>query len=146
MNDTGDLDALIGALYASISGPAGQARDWDRMRTLFFPRAQMTKIYHVDGEPPQAVVRDVEEYVEAASEVLQERGFYEREIARRVDRFGCIAHVFSTYEAFHDMNDDEPFKRGVNSIQLFHDRERWWITGMIWEDESESNPLTPEFL
>jgi hypothetical protein len=146
MNDARDLDALISALYASISGPAGQARDWDRMRALFLARAQMTKIYRSDGEPPTAVVRSVEEYVEAATDLLQERGFFEHEIARRVDRFGCIAHVFSTYEAFHDQADAEPFKRGVNSIQLFHDRERWWITGMIWEDESEEYPLTPEFL
>ncbi|MGH9463690.1 MAG: hypothetical protein ACRD1X_21010 [Vicinamibacteria bacterium] len=32
--DVGSIDAIIGALYDVISGPAGD-RDWDRMRSLF---------------------------------------------------------------------------------------------------------------
>jgi hypothetical protein len=26
----------------------------------------------------------------------------------------------------------EPFERGTNSVQLFHDGERWWIVSVMW--------------
>ncbi|MBX3133021.1 MAG: hypothetical protein KF689_06500 [Gemmatimonadaceae bacterium] len=35
--DVASIDAIIDALYASISGPAGQPRDWDRLRSLMAP-------------------------------------------------------------------------------------------------------------
>ncbi|CAN5783486.1 hypothetical protein BH23GEM8_BH23GEM8_09860 [soil metagenome] len=39
--DVGSIDAIIMALYDVISGPAGQARDWNRMRSLFIPGCRL---------------------------------------------------------------------------------------------------------
>jgi hypothetical protein len=39
-SDVKSMDAIIAALYEVISGPAGQQRDWDRMRNLFVPGAR----------------------------------------------------------------------------------------------------------
>ncbi len=39
--DVASIDAIIGAAYDSISGPAGQKRDWDRERTLYYPGARL---------------------------------------------------------------------------------------------------------
>src|SRR6478609_3906954 len=39
--DVKSMDAIIAALYEVISGPAGQQRDWDRMRNLFVPGARL---------------------------------------------------------------------------------------------------------
>jgi hypothetical protein len=36
--------------------------------------------------------------------------------------------------------------RGVNSIQLFWDGTRWWISGVAWDDERADNPIPPELL
>src|ERR1700676_5711130 len=41
--DVATPDAILAATYDVISGPAGQERDWDRMRSLFFPRARLIK-------------------------------------------------------------------------------------------------------
>jgi hypothetical protein len=57
-------------------------------------------------------------------------GFYEKEIARRTEQFGNIAHVWSIYESRHNEDDPEPFMRGINSIQLFNDGKRWWIVNI----------------
>src|SRR5215469_11991846 len=38
--DVASRDAIVRALYGSISGPAG-TRDWDRFRRLFIPEAQL---------------------------------------------------------------------------------------------------------
>src|SRR5215210_2090543 len=39
--DVASIDGIIAALYDVISGPAGQKRNWDRMRTLFIPGARL---------------------------------------------------------------------------------------------------------
>ena len=141
-----DIDTVIQILYESISGPAGQEPRWDQVRPLFFPGARMMKITRGADGLPRTEDRAVEAYIELTAEILRSNGFYEWEIARRTDRFGSVAQLFSTYEARHDRADPEPFKRGINSIQLFHDGERWWIINMIWEDEAADRPLPAEYL
>lgn len=71
-------------------------------------------------------------------------GFREREIARRTERFGHIAHVFSTYE--YRTETDSTVVRGINSIQLLNDGTRWWVISIFWEPERPDNPLPAEYL
>jgi hypothetical protein len=146
MNDTEELDAIIHALYETISGPAGQPRDWNRMRSLFFPGANMVRVSIQPDGAPQAAVMDVETYIQNTSEYFLRQGFYEAEIARRTELFGCVAHLFSTYEARNDPAEEEPFKRGINSIQLYNDGKRWWVINMLWDNEREGNPMPSEYL
>ena len=40
-SDVATIDSIISALYASISGPAGQDRQWDRFRSLMAPGARL---------------------------------------------------------------------------------------------------------
>ena len=59
-------------------------------------------------------------------------GFYEVEVDRVVSRSGNMAHVWSIYtSALTD--GGEPFTRGVNSMFLFSDGERWWIMGWMFD-------------
>jgi hypothetical protein len=77
---------------------------------------------------------------------FEENGFYEKEIARRTEQFGNIAHVWSIYESRHNEDDPEPFMRGINSIQLFNDGKRWWIVNIYWQQESAENPIPEKYL
>lgn len=131
--DVGSLDAILAALYDVISGPAGQARDWDRMRSLFTPNAKLIPVNR-QGAPTEVDPRflSVEDYIELAGPFLEQRGFFEREIGRVIERFEHIAHVFSAYDSRWTADDLEPFARGINSIQLVWDNERWWITNIMW--------------
>jgi len=90
-------------------------------------------------------VMDVEGYIAGSGDALVEIGFVEREIARTTERWGNIAHVFSTYEAFRG-DETEPFLRGINSIQLWNDGQRWWILTVFWEPETPDNPLPPRYM
>ena len=141
-----DIDAVIAELYAVISGPAGQERDWDRERNLFFPGAKLIRTSIDDTGKPQALAMDMASYIENVNDYLVQNGFFEYEIARKTEIFGNVAHVFSTYEAKHRAEDAEPFKRGINSIQLFFDGERWWIINMIWDNERPGNPMPERYL
>ena len=146
--DVATQDAIIAALYEAISGPACQHRDWDRFRSLFVAGARLipTRL----GPPPErkvsAVVESPDEYVNAVRTSLEQNGFFEREIASTIETFGSITHRFSTYESRRAANDDRPFARGINSIQLLNDGTRWWIVTVYWQGERPDNPIPAQFL
>src|SRR5947209_1282526 len=117
-SDVESIDAIITATYDVISGPAGKKRDWDRMRSLFFPGSRLIPTGPRQSGGYGSRVLTVEEYIERASAAFEKQGFYEREAARKVEMFGQIAHVFSTYESRHAPEDARAFQRGINSIQL----------------------------
>jgi hypothetical protein len=130
--DVATAEAIVTALYQVISGPAGQARDWDRFRSLFVPEARLIPTFVPQGE---SAVRDrylsVEDYIRTSGPLLVERGFFERQVASVAERFESIAHVFSTYES-RTTPDGEVFQRGINSIQLIWDGRRWWVANILW--------------
>ncbi|MGZ9099367.1 MAG: hypothetical protein ACXW3O_06660 [Brevundimonas sp.] len=144
--DVATPEAIVAALYEVISGDAGAARDWDRFRSLFHPTGRLAPSgMNREG---QGVARSItpQEYVDRSGPMLVEQGFHEREIARRTERFGHIAHVWSTYEALRRLSDPAPFMRGINSIQLFHDGTRWWVISVYWQAETPDAPIPAAYL
>jgi len=144
--DLASPDAILAAAYEVISGPAGQERDWDRMRSLFYPGAQLIRTAVKKEGGLSATFLTPEDYIVRAGSYFKTNGFFEREIARRSERWASIMQVFSTYESRHDPKDSVPFARGINSFQLFFDGTRWWIMTIYWAEETPQNPLPPEFL
>src|SRR5438309_9031904 len=149
--DVASIDAIITAAYDVISGPVGRKRDWNRLRSLFIPGARLIPTaqnageINVDGKiAPQLL--DIEGYIARVGDYLEKSGFFEREIARRTEQFGHIAHVWSTYESRHRTDDPEPFMRGINSIQLFYDGNRWWIVNIYWQQENVEDPIPEKYL
>ena len=145
-NDVATPDAVVAALYDVISGPAGKARDWARLRTLFAPQAKMVAVGNrPDGSMPAAVMT-VDDYIARVTKPFNDAGFYESELARTSEAFGPIVHVFSTYESRHAPGDVKPFQRGINSIQLTFDGSRWWIASLLWRAETAQQPLPAKYL
>ena len=142
--DVKSLDAIIRALYDVISGPAGE-RDWARFGSLFRDGARLIPTAVDSAGEKVTFVWTPEQYAERAGRWFTQNAFYEREANRAVAQYGHIAHVFSTYESRRDP-DAEPFVRGINSIQLFHDGSRWWIISIFWGDERSAGPIPAEFL
>jgi hypothetical protein len=145
--DVGTLDGIMKAVYDVISGEAGKARDWDRFRTLFHKDARMIPTgKNAQTNVVGARVLSPEDYIKRAEPVLVKDGFFEREVARKVDQYGHIAQVFSTYESFHTAADKQPFMRGINSFQLMNDGTRWWVITIYWEAETPDNPIPKQYL
>jgi hypothetical protein len=144
--DVESIDAIMNALYEVISGPAGQTRNWNRMRTLFLTEAKMVATgLSQTGEIVKRVMT-VEDYITRNGPVLEKNGFFEQEIFRKQEVYGRIAHCFSTYAAKRKADDAEPYMRGINSIQLYNDGKRWWILSIFWQSESKEAPLPKEYL
>jgi hypothetical protein len=144
--DVGSVDGVIAALYDVISGPAGKPRDWNRLRSLFAPQGKLVAVgARPDGSSP-ATVMTVDDYIARVTKPFNDAGFYETELARGADSFGQIVHVFSTYESRHAPSDARPFQRGINSIQLYNDGQRWWIVNLLWHAEGDRHPLPERYL
>jgi hypothetical protein len=144
--DAVSIDAVIKALYESIYGYAGAPRDWERDRALYAPGALL-----IPMRPPTAAagggaaeILDVDGYIRSRTPFFAENDFFEVEIARREFHFGAMAHVLSVYEG-RDAPKGKILKRGINSIQLFHDGARWWVVSIMWDNERDGVALPAEF-
>jgi hypothetical protein len=143
--DVSTIDGMITAWYEVISGPAGKSRDWARDRTLYIQDLRFVQVDLDKQGRPQPTILDHQKYVNTVDSGMRKNGFFEKEIHRVTQRFGPIAHVWSTYESRRTA-DGPVFARGINSIELYWDGTRWWIANGIWSEESESNPIPSEFL
>lgn len=144
--DVQSVDAIIAALYNVISGPAGQARDWNRFRSLFAREARLVPHQKLPDGKFVTVPLSPDGYIKRASARFATNGFFEKEIARRTERFGNIVHVFTTYEGREKEADEKPFVRGINSVQLLNDGARWYILTVFWQAESPDTPLPDKYL
>lgn len=142
---TESLDATLTTLYSVISGEAGVKRDWDLFRNLFYPGGRLIPV-RIQNDKQHATLITPEQYIERSGKWLEDNGFHEKEIHRIVEQFGDICHVFSTYASFRSQKDEIPFARGINSIQLFNDGERWWILNIYWQAENDAYSLPDKYL
>ena len=148
--DGASPDAILAALYASVSHPDGAEPDWTRMRAIFLPvgmlippkrpKEDLFTVLDVDG------FRDrVRKGAAAAKEKGESTAFFEKEVARRLDCFGNVCQAFSTYEARRAPSDEKPFVSGINSIQLVNDGQRWWVASVVWDTERPGNPIPDQY-
>jgi hypothetical protein len=137
MVDRSDIGAVIDEIYAMISGPAGP-RDWSRQRAVFHPEARQVRTWIGEDGRPAMKMMGPAEYAADTTRFFAANPFYEVEIARRIDVFGNIAHVWSAYEARRSPDDAEPERRGINSIQLVRNGDGLWsVLAMVWDNERE---------
>lgn len=142
--DVASVEAIVEAVYESISGTAEEPRDWDRFRSLFVPKARLIPTAR-DTSGAVHYTHTIESYIDLVRPIFAKEPFFEREIHAQVERFGDIAHVFSTYESRRSPDDAEPFQRGINSIQLWHDGDRWWIVTIFWHAEGEGRSIPERY-
>lgn len=145
-NKVTSLDTIMETLYGVISGEKNEERNWELFRYLFKPEAKLIPSGMNKDGLFEVRYMTPENYIDSAGKWLMENGFYEKEIYRKTESFGNITHIFSTYESFKSKTDTKPFMRGINSIQLLNDGNRWWIVNIYWTQESEDNPIPARYL
>lgn len=122
-----DIDSLIDTLHDCFNGPPGWKRDWDLMNTLFIPGAQTVRFDVPEYGCTESVMMGIKEFINSIEGFLDQKGFYGKEVYRRIETSGNLAKVHSVYEGRFDPDDQEPFRRGTNWIRLYHDGIIWWI-------------------
>ncbi len=151
--DVDSIDAIVTALYDSISFAQGTRPNWDRFRSLFEPTAVMvrvdprlTAIPARERSEPAVRVSSIEDYVGRTTAAIDSgalEAFTERELTRRTEVFADVAQVFSTYERSAGAGE---LRRGINSMQLVKDGARWWIVALSWTDETDDGLLPSRYL
>jgi hypothetical protein len=142
--DVSTIDGIVKAFYEVISGKPGEPRQWGRDKTLYAPGVRLVGMSLRNGKPHASIMTQ-EQYINGANEFFVKEGFIEREIGRTVRQFGNIAHVFSAYE-WETSGEKKEKARGINSIELYNDGKRWWISAVTWEEERPENPIPKEYL
>ena len=139
------IGAVVDEMYAMISGPKGP-RDWSRQANCFHADARQIRT-SVDAEGRAELrIMGLDDYARDTTPFFAGNDFFEIETARRIDLFGNIAHVWSAYEARRAIDDAEPERRGINSIQLFRDPVLGWrIMAMIWDNERPGISVSTSF-
>ena len=143
-SDVDSLEHIMAAVYDAISGPPG-ARNWDRLRSLFYAGARLIPTRNDDKSKASAHALTIDEYIDRAKPFFEKEGFYENAVANRVETWDHLAHVWSTYESRH-AKGEKPFARGINSFQLFNDGSRWWVMTIYWEGEDKDHAIPEKYL
>lgn len=145
LEDVCSIDAIINAVYESVSFTGEGGPDAARLRSLVAAEVRLQKV--VEGG--NTLVGDIDSYLAGVETQIADGvllGFQERELFRRTEVYGGIAQVFTTYEAVLSTADGDRTVRGINSIQLRNDGRRWWVLSILWTDEEEGEPLPSAYL
>lgn len=142
--DVASIHSIILATYDAISSNADGHPDMKRFQSLFIPQAQLIDVSYRDGKPAMTV-RSIQEFVDLVSGMKGRQGRYEREVARRTERYGNLAQVWSS-NVYGYENESKPAGHGINSITLTWDGKRWWIIGASWKNETPGQPVPARYL
>jgi len=142
--DVSSIDAIIKSLYDSITFSEGEGPYLDKFQSLFVSKALFIRINQdgIDRMDLESFVSSFRERIKSGALV----SFVEEEISRTTNTFGSIAQIFSTYHKGISTEDPGAFTRGINSIQMYYDGRRWWISSILWEEEREGNPIPEKYL
>ena len=133
-------EGIAAALDAAITGPADKDRAC--MKALFIPEARLMFVsLGTDGAPTYRI-----ETLDAWIARVKTRGhamLEEKQLKFRIERYGNIAHLWSTYTL---QSDGKQVARGINSIQAIKEAGGWRVTAIMVQAESATAPLPKEYL
>lgn len=139
------LDGIMKAYYDVVTVKKGEKISYERDSLLHISSAQVGWNQQEKGGKPHLIMVSLKEYHKLSDANLERNGFYEGEISRKVEKFGSVYHVWSTYET-RNTSDGPIIGRGINSIELFFDGTRFWIITWVFDDERRDNPIPSEYL
>lgn len=135
-DDAASINALVAAFATTLSAPAGGRLDRLRLRSLFLPGGRIViGVAPRPGRPADVAFVTPDEYADLSDRQTLRVGFFDNVVANGVERFGDMAHVYSTYESRHAVSDPEPFARGIKSFDLIISQGHWRIVQVFYEHE-----------
>src|SRR5262249_22657192 len=111
--DGRSVDAIVTALYQSVSCGREVEPNWERMSALFLPGAKIVPprakgdaaISVLDGKAFQERVRKL---LESWKQRGESTALYENEVARQEQCFGKVCQIFSTFQTRHAPRAPQP--------------------------------------
>ena len=133
-------EGIPAALDAAISGPADKDRAC--MKALLMPEARMVIVsLGADGAPSYTLLT-LDDWI-ARTKARGHAMLEEKQLKFHVERYGNIAHLWSSY-ALH--SDGKQVARGINSIQAIKVADGWRVMVIMAQAEAATAPLPKEYL
>lgn len=144
-DSVGTLHGIMKAYYDVVTVKKGEKPSYQRDSSLHVPNVNVGWAVKTKSGKMAVKYVSLKEYHAQSDDYLAANGFDEREISRKVEKFGAIYHVWSTYES-RNTKTGPIIERGINSIELFYDGTRFWILGWFFDGERKDNPIPKEYL
>jgi hypothetical protein len=112
------------------------------MKALLIPEARLMFLsIAADGAPTYKIdtLDDWIARVRARGHAVLE----EKQLKSRIERYGNIAHLWSSYTL---QSDGKQVARGINSIQAIKEAGGWRVTSIMVQAESVTAPLPKKYL
>lgn len=138
------LDKLTSKIYSSICFKEGKKPALDKLKDIFIKEGRL-----INNNPKNPVIMTVEQYITIFNTQIEQgiiKEFFEEEIAHRTEVFGKLAHRFSTYKTIFRMHGVEVRNIGINAIQFVRIDNKWLISGMTWNDETDGMHVPAKYL
>jgi hypothetical protein len=133
-------EGIPAALDAAITGPADKDRAC--MKALLIPEARLMFVSQGTDGAPTYRIETLDDWIAR----VKGRGhamLEEKQLKFRIERYGNIAHLWSSYTL---QSDGKQVARGINSIQAIKEAGGWRVTGIMVQAESVTAPLPKEYL
>ncbi|MBE7156822.1 MAG: hypothetical protein INR62_00040 [Rhodospirillales bacterium] len=145
--DVSSIENIVQAFYSAISAPAGGKLDRNRLLSLFVPSGRIAVgLPASDAHPANVLFLSPDQYADSSDSQTVNKGFFDKNPANQIERFGVMAHVYSTYESRTDPGDLKPMARGIKSFELLRRADRWYIVQVYWDSERPDNSLPERYL
>lgn len=142
--DVKSVNSVVLATYDAISSTASRGPDMKRFQSLFIPQAQLIDVSYRNGKPAMTI-RSIQQFVDLVSGMKGRQGRYEREVARRTERYGNLVQIWST-NVYGFAGQPKPDGHGINSITLAWDGTRWWIIAVSWKNETPGQMVPAHYM
>ena len=112
------------------------------MKVLLIPEARLMFVSIAADGAPSYKLETLDDWiarVKARGHAMLE----EKQLKFRIERYGNIAHLWSSYTL---QSDGKQVARGINSIQAIKEAGGWRVTGIMVQAESVTAPLPKEYL
>lgn len=140
--DVATVEDIVHAFYSAISAPAGGKLDQSRLRSLFVPGGHIVSSVPANSSRAADVrILSPEEYAAISDAHTVTSGFFDSNPANQVEKFGAMAHVYSTFESRSHLEDPKPMARGIKSFELLNSANRWYILEVYWDWERPDSPI-----
>ena len=140
------IETSLNELYESFNFDAGGEADWERLRSLliegavFVAPVSASRAPAAEGEAE--FIEGFRAWIRASPQ--RENGFHERVLHRRIERFGTVAHAWVLFEGFVP-GEERAVTRGLDSVQLVLDGDRWKVASFTTQFESEDLRVPTRF-
>jgi len=112
------------------------------MKALLIPEARLMFVSIAADGAPSHKLETLDDWI-ARVKARGHATLDEKQLKFRIERYGNIAHVWSSYTL---QSDGKQLARGINSIQAIKEAGGWRVTGIMVQAESATAPLPKEYL